>query len=117
MSSRALPVLTLAFLLGVVTAAGADGPLPLGAGVRLGTLRFRHAGPVASVAYSRDGKLIATACSDRVVRLWNAATGREVSALRGHEAEVRCLAFSPDGKALASGGGDRTVRLWDLATG
>ncbi len=94
-----------------------DPRLPKNAVARLGTLRFRHPGPVSALAYSRDGRLIATACNDRLIRLWDAASGTAVRVLKGHEAEVRCLAFSPDGKTLASGGGDKAVRLWDVNTG
>jgi WD40 repeat protein len=49
--------------------------------------------------------------------VWDAATGRQVHALRGHEAAVTCVVFSPDGKRLASADLDRFVRLWDVRTG
>jgi WD40 repeat protein/serine/threonine protein kinase len=69
---------------------------------------------VFGVAYSPDGKLLATAGGDSMVRLWDVATKREMSILRGHTATVFRVAFSPDGRTLASGGADNTVRLWDV---
>lgn len=71
-----------------------------------------HVDSVAAVAFSPDGKLIASAGSDRVVKIWDCATGKEVATLKGHTGPVTAVAFSPDGKLIASAGGDRTVRLW-----
>ena len=66
---------------------------------------------VSSVAFSPDGKLVASASYDRRVRLWDAVTGAALQKLEGHSSSVTSVAFSPDGKLVASASGDRTVRL------
>jgi WD40 repeat protein len=68
---------------------------------------------VFSVAYSPDGKSLASGSQDKSVRVWDVASGREVLRLDGHSDMVARVAFSPDGKNLASGSTDKTVRLWD----
>ena len=77
-------------------------------------------GAVNGVAFSPDGKLLATADADGTVRLWNTATGHEVGTPLSDEAGpglgVKAVAFSPDGKLLASADADGTVRLWNTAT-
>jgi RNA polymerase sigma factor (sigma-70 family) len=70
-----------------------------------------------SVAFSPDGKLLATTGNEELIRLWDALTGKEIATLRGHTKVANTLAFNPDGNTLASGSDDRTIRLWDLATG
>jgi WD40 repeat protein len=78
-----------------------------------------HKTPVTSVAFSPDGKALASGSWDSTIKLWDVATGRLLATLRqhdkGNEAEVSSVAFSPDGKTLASASA-RTVKLWDVAS-
>jgi WD40 repeat protein len=91
-------------------------PLPRGTVMRLGTVRFCQPFPW-SLAFSPDGKVLASGGYDNRVRLWGPDTGKEVRALEGHRSYVNCIAFSADGKWLASGSQDSELRLWEVATG
>jgi WD40 repeat protein len=77
----------------------------------------KHDRGVEEVAFSPDGRLLASAGCDRVIQLWDTATYQPVRTLAGHSDEVQCLAFSPDGRVLASGDTGHALRLWRVEDG
>jgi hypothetical protein len=80
------------------------------------TLPRLHAWPVESVAFSPDGRILASGSADKTVRLWDVSSRQLLATLTGHEESVDSVAFSPDGRLLASGSRDKTVRLWDVSS-
>jgi WD40 repeat protein len=69
------------------------------------------------LAFSSDGKILATGDHDNTIKLWNVETGEEIRTLTGHNNWVYPIAFSPDGKLLASGSSDYSLRVWNVKTG
>lgn len=76
-----------------------------------------HKDAILSVAFSPDGSTIATGSYDKLVKLWDAATGKELRTLKEHSDAVYSVAFLPDGKQLVSGAGDRTLKIWEAQSG
>lgn len=74
-------------------------------------------GGISALVWSPDGRRIAGARYDGVLRLWEVTNGKRLRTLRGHIGAVNALAWSPDGAMLASAGDDLTVRIWDAETG
>jgi WD40 repeat protein len=88
---------------------------PKGLVAIIGSHRGHHWGRSRALAFRPDGRQIASGGDDSAIRLWDAATLRELAVLEGHQGQVLAVAYSPDGKRLASGSWDGFVRLWDLS--
>jgi WD40 repeat protein len=75
---------------------------------------LRHERAVISVAFSRDGQLLATGTQAGVVTVWQAKTGQEPRQWKAHQTNATSVVFSPDGRYLATGSQDMTAKVWDL---
>jgi eukaryotic-like serine/threonine-protein kinase len=87
---------------------------------KTGILLFSYSGhsrKVNFIAWSPDGKQIATASSDKSIHICDASIGRNISTYSGHSGPVNAIAWSTDGRFLGSASADRTVAVWDVATG
>ncbi len=73
-------------------------------------------GRITQLDFSPDNKILAAACDDKTVKIWDVSNWQAKSAITGHSAAVDCLAFSRDGKRLATSGHDQTIKVWDAAT-
>ena len=79
--------------------------------------RDAHSHGVSCLAFSPDGRTLASASTENRAELWAIADGELRQTLEGHTQRIRSLAFHPNGITLASGSNDRTVKLWDVADG
>ncbi|MEH2157802.1 NB-ARC domain-containing protein [Nostoc sp.] len=96
--------------------------------VKLHNVNFAHAhlaksvfaetfGGIFSIAFSPNGKLLATGDTNGEIRLYEVANSQQLMTCKGHAGWVWSVSFSPDGQVLASGGNDQTIKLWDVSTG
>ncbi|MEH2064197.1 MAG: hypothetical protein V7K50_18350 [Nostoc sp.] len=76
-----------------------------------------HSSSVYSVAFSPDGRMIASGSHDKTIKLWDVTAGRQIRTIQTHPDLVHSVAFSPDGRIIASGSYDKTIKLWDVTTG
>jgi WD40 repeat protein len=76
-----------------------------------------HSNRVTSIAFSPDGRRLASASWDGTVKIWDVEASQELVTLKGHSEKVTCVAYSPDGRCVSSSSHDRTVKVWDAATG
>ena len=80
-------------------------------------LLIGHTSAVTSVAFSPEGRTLASGSDDGTGHIWDARTRKRTAVLTGHTGRISAVAFSPDGNILASSSYDQTIRLWDSHTG
>ncbi|WP_088241712.1 trypsin-like peptidase domain-containing protein [Calothrix rhizosoleniae] len=76
-----------------------------------------HSYWVISVAFSPDGKTLASGSLDKTIKIWDVGSGKQLKSLTGHSDLVSSVAFSPDGRTLASGSSDKSIKIWDVGSG
>src|SRR5947207_8418897 len=89
-------------------------PVPMG---KLITPYRKHSAPVLSIAWSPDGKKIASASADKTVHIWNASSKNPILIYRNHNKPVSAVAWSPDGSRIVSGSCDTAVQGWHVRSG
>ncbi len=82
-----------------------------------GSVVNTHQDSIQDLAFSPDGKILASCGYDRLIKLWDVTAKKELRVLKDHSDSVYGIAFSPDGKLLASAAADRAVKVWDVARG
>jgi len=90
---------------------------PRQAGGKAALMFEGHSAAVTSVAFSPDGKRLATGSEDKTAIVWDLESIKAPFSLEGHSNVVTSIAFSPDGKRLATGSDDKTAKIWDLESG
>jgi len=76
-----------------------------------------HEGKIYGIAFSPDGKKIASGSEDKTIKIWDADSGKNIATLKRHMRPVLSVAFNPDGKKIASGSDDKTIKIWDTDSG
>ena len=86
-------------------------------GKRTGFLPGAHFRDITALAFSPDGRTLASGSNDRSARVWDVEFLKEKAWFRGHAARILAVAFSPDGRTMATGSADKTIKLWDVPQG
>src|SRR4051812_17732429 len=103
------PFLTLQFLLLVASISRAEAPTPL--------ILTSHTGSIMSLAFSPDGKILASSSRDKTFKFWDPRSGKLLQTIEdGHTADVYCITFSARGDLFATCSADKTILIWNART-